>query len=228
MISVWQALYQNKEFVNGVNLSQMITYTLLSSLIGSFSRSMIAYTMANQVRDGTVGNELVKPLSYKWLHVSQEIGSNLFFTLIITLPVMILMFILYGIDIPTGPLEFILFLVSVFLGLIMAWTLNFIFGIFAFWLKTPEYVSFFTSACRTLFAGSIVPLWFYPDWLRSIATALPFRFVTFEPMAIYLGQYSLTESFQIIFIQIVWCIALYAVEKLLWHGVQRHLVIQGG
>lgn len=228
MISVWRALYQNNDLVNGVNLSQMITYTLISSLVSSFSRSMIAYTMANQVKDGTIGNELVKPLNYKWLHVSQEIGSNVFSTLVVTLPAMILMFILYGVNLPSGIAEFGLFLISVVLGLVMAWSLNFIFGMLAFWLKTPEYVSFFTSACRTLFAGGIIPLWFYPDWLRSIAMVLPFRFITFEPLAIYLGQYTLSGSLQVLLIQAIWCIVLLVIEKIMWHGIQKYLVIQGG
>lgn len=228
MISVWQALYQNNDLVNGVNLSQMITYTLVSSLVSSFSRSMIAYTMANQVKDGTIGNEMVKPLSYKWMHVSQEIGSNVFFTLVITLPAMILMFILYGVKLPSSMMDLTLFFVSAVLGIMMAWTINFIFGMLAFWLKTPEYVAFLTSALRTLFAGGVVPLWFYPEWLRTIAKALPFRFMTFEPLAIYLGQYTWSESLQVLLIQVVWCLVLYGIEKIMWRGIQRYLVIQGG
>ncbi|MDQ3444449.1 MAG: hypothetical protein M3490_12680, partial [Chloroflexota bacterium] len=41
-----------------------------------------------------------------------------------------------------------------------------------------------------LFAGTMVPLWFYPDGLRTLANVLPFQFLAFFPAATWMGELS--------------------------------------
>ena len=110
----------------------------------------------------------------------------------------------------------------------ISFTISFLFGVIAFWLKTAEYASFLQSACHALFSGGVVPLWFYPEALRNVAMFLPFRFTIFEPVAIFLGSYTVEQALQILLYQAVWLVGLTVLERCLWFGIQRHLVIQGG
>jgi len=227
-INVWQALYKSDVLVGGISLAQMITYIIITDLISSFSGSNITYTIASQVKDGTIGNELAKPIDYKMLHLAQTVGRNVMMTLCVTIPAVILMGIIYGLELPSNLLTFGLFLVSAVLGLAIHYTIEFLFGILAFWLKTAEYSAFLMGACSALFSGGIVPLWFYPEFLRNIAFVLPFRFMTFEPLAIYLGTYSTPEILTVLLMQLLWFIGLTVLERVLWRNVQKYLVIQGG
>lgn len=228
MINVWQALYKTNELVNGITLTQMITYTIITDLISSFAGSNIAYTIASQVKDGTIGNELAKPIDYKMLHLAQFVGSNVLRTLCVTFPTVILMSIIYDLSIPSDLLTFGCFLFSAILGMAIKYSIEFLFGILAFWLKTSEYSAFLLGACGSLFSGNVVPLWFYPEILRNIALVLPFRFMAFEPLAIYLGTYTLQEMLSILTLQLLWFITLILLERFLWQKVQKYLVIQGG
>ncbi len=227
-ICVWTALYGAREMLNGITLSDMVSYTLVSTFVSSLSYSGIALKIANQVKEGTIGNELVRPVKYKNIIMYHEIGGNMFHSVCIMLPVVILFGFIFQIKLPESTLRFLLFLISVSLGVTLIYGLNFIYGILAFWLKTSEYVNFISRALMTLFAGRFVPLWFYPNVLFQISQVLPFRFITFEPMQIFLGKVDIQGSLYIIGLQIVWVAILTVVQGLMWKAVQKHLVIQGG
>lgn len=227
-LCVWAALYNGRDLLNGISYSDMKSYLLVSSFVSSLSYSGIALKIAGQVKDGTIGNELVRPVSYKSMMMYQELGGNLFHSVCIMLPVVILFGYMARIRIPTSSLTFILFLLSVTFGVTIIYGLNFIYGMLAFWLKTSEYVNFISRALMTLFAGRYVPLWFYPDVLYRISYVLPFRFITFEPMQIFLGKVDTTGAYRIIMVQVIWILVLTVIQRIMWRAVQKHLVIQGG
>jgi ABC-2 type transport system permease protein len=206
----------------------MISYVLISSFVSSLGYSGIAFKIASQVRDGTIGNELVKPINYKHMIMFSELGENVFHSVCVRLPIVILFGIIVKAILPVSSLNFILFLTSVILGITLVYGLNFIYGILAFWLKTSEYVNFISRALMTLFAGSFIPLWFYPKSLYKISQILPFRFITFEPMQIYLGKVDFGGGLHIIGFQALWIIILTIIQKLMWRAVQKHLIINGG
>lgn len=79
-----------------------------------------------------------------------------------------------------------------------------------------------------LFAGTVVPLWFYPTVLYNIAMVLPFRFISYEPVSIFIGRTSLGDGWLVIVMQIVWLAIFIALEAYIWNRVQRKVIIQGG
>ena len=227
-MNIWQALYSVKGTINGIDLGQMMAYVIITEILSGISASNIAFTIADQVKDGTISNELAKPIDYKMLHVAREIGGNLLMTICITLPAAVLMAVLYDVSFFTSGLQVFLFLFSAVLGAGIMYTIEFLFGIMAFWFKTAEYSAFISGACRSLFSGAVVPLWFYPEFLYHIAMFLPFRFVTFEPISIFLGTYDTKGALVVLLWQSLWFIGLIPLERFLWKNVQKHLVIQGG
>jgi ABC-2 type transport system permease protein len=62
------------------------------------------------------------------------------------------------------------------IGLVSFWTMQ-IWGIIAIYDYTSQF-----------FTGALVPLWFFPAWLRQVADLLPFQAQAFIPLAIYTGQ----------------------------------------
>jgi len=228
MINVWKALYSTNETVNGIHFTQMVTYFIVADLLACFTSSNIIFTIADEVKDGTIGTNLVKPISYKYLQIAQDLGGSVLSSLAITLPVAILMGWIYGFSVTVDPVMLLLFLLSAGMGAMISHTISFLFGILAFWTKTGEYATFLRGACFSLFSGATVPFWFYPEVLRNIASVLPFRFISFEAISIYLGTYSLRDALFILLMQGIWLAVLLFAERILWSGVQKHLVIQGG
>ncbi|MBA3379063.1 MAG: ABC-2 family transporter protein, partial [Chloroflexia bacterium] len=79
-----------------------------------------------------------------------------------------------------------------------------------------------------LFAGTMVPLWFYPDGLRTLANVLPFQFLAFFPAATWMGELSGPEIGRNLALGLAWATALLGSCWWLWSRIVRRLVIQGG
>ncbi len=228
MVNVWTALYAGRAELGGVALRGMITYTLVSSVLRGLSSSWIAHRIAGMANDGSIGQELIRPVSLRLKTLCEDLGGNLFYTLSVNVPAAVLLGAIYGFQPPPDAARFALFLAAAAAGVLLMQTIHFILGLIAFWFRSGEYVNFFRGALMTLFAGGFVPLWLYPRPLAAVASVLPFRFVTYEPLSIYLGRLTLRESIVVLAMQAAWIVALSILERFMWRGVQKHITAYGG
>gem|GEM_PF-2603032 len=77
-------------------------------------------------------------------------------------------------------------------------------------------------------AGQLVPLWLFPESLRTFAQLLPFRSVYSIPLAIYIGRSSSAQMVQDLWFQLFWVVVLFSIGHFLWNRVHARLVVQGG
>jgi ABC-type uncharacterized transport system permease subunit len=98
----------------------------------------------------------------------------------------------------------------------------------SFWTLevTGIYLSF--TLVSRLLSGSLVPLWFMPEWLRIVAGLLPFQATTFTPVAIYLGTINGAALWRSLGISAAWVVILAVVLRLSWNRVLNRVVVQGG
>ena len=110
----------------------------------------------------------------------------------------------------------------------LSFQIQYIFGLSAFWIVNPWYIRFLTYGLGKLFGGSVIPLWFYPEWLRNISMYLPFRFITYEPIQIYLGHIDATQAWTCIGMQLFWLVIMLVLEAIFWRRASRKIFVQGG
>ena len=101
-------------------------------------------------------------------------------------------------------------------------------GLLAFWIMEISGLRIIYDFANQFFAGALVPLWFFPPALRSVAGLLPFQAQTFIPLALYTGQIPSNRAVAALGQQLFWLIALSGVAWLLWRRAQHRIVIQGG
>ena len=77
-------------------------------------------------------------------------------------------------------------------------------------------------------SGSMIPLWFMPDWVQGIIRVTPFPLIYFEPVKIYLGQMTGEDIWLSFLRQIFWIVVLALTGEVIWRQGIRKLVIQGG
>lgn len=225
-ISIWTALLAGGS-VQNITLSDMVTFTILSFVVGLFTWTDLARVLGRKVKSGTIAIDLVRPINLKLFLVSEDISQHFFTLLSSGIPVVIIATIVWGIQLPPLPI-FLLFLLSLILAIWLMYSLDYTMGVLVFWITNDQYLSFMKGSLMTIFSGSLIPLWFYPDWLLRIGFFLPYRLIVFEPISIFLGHISWDEALNIIFMQLLWIAILYAAEKVLWHKAQKHVFVQGG
>lgn len=225
--SIWSALYQNA-IQKPISLTEMISYVVLAAFVTALTSSGISRKLGERVSNGTIVMELIRPINLKHLFFAEDFGNNIFRVIFSTLPAIIVISTLYGFDFKTNLNTWAYFMMSVAMGIVIAFYIHYIIGLFSFWLHTSWYIPFYVGALFQVFSGSIVPLWFYPDWLQSICHILPFRLIFFEPISIYLELRNGNEVSQLLLLQIVWIFLLYLLERMVWTFAIRKVVIHGG
>lgn len=228
MVSAWRALYSGKTDVSGVTFDDMMSFIVINTLVASLIHSSMGQKIGERVEDGSISIDLIRPVSFKSYHMANQLGENLFALLFSTVPAVALAVVLWGFRLPDEPWRIALFLLSLTLGLLLMNQINYLFGMLAIWLKTSWFINAITGAAFDLFAGTFVPLWFYPGWLYAASQFLPFHLVTFQPISIFLGRLSIAEGWAVIGGQLAWLAGLWVLEKWMWAKAQDQIDIHGG
>src|SRR5690606_27004861 len=118
MMSVWYALYSNKELVNGITLEQMITFVTITFMLNSLVRSDVGSVIGGKVVDGSIALDLLKPINFKMYLFSAELGNNLFSFVFLSLPVGILAAFIWDIMMPDPLIHLLFFFLSIILGIL--------------------------------------------------------------------------------------------------------------
>ena len=227
-VSVWRVLFASAAPNGGVGLQDVVTYAILGMIVSSLTHSYIEYTIAAHVDDGSIANDFTRPVSFKYYMVCQEFGEANLRSLVSTLPSCILGALYWGIRLPEKPLTFALFAATLVGGVIMVTQLNYVLGLLSFWFKTSYHVDWLFGAMRAVFSGGLVPLWFYPPALRVVSEMFPWQLASFAPLSIFLEKTPPAAAMRVLVSQLVWLIALLAIERILWRKAQTKIEVYGG
>ena len=108
------------------------------------------------------------------------------------------------------------------------WLLSAIVGMVSFWTVEIGNLGFVKGVFVRLLSGSMVPLWFFPDWLAHLIGWTPFPFMFQAPLSVYIGRVSSHEIYNMIGIQIVWVVLLASIAGVMWSVGRQKILVQGG
>jgi ABC-2 type transport system permease protein len=80
------------------------------------------------------------------------------------------------------------FLVSMIMAALLQFFLFECLSLFSFWVENTYGIRFTMRVIMEIVGGAIIPLSFFPDVLQKIFLLLPFPFLIYLPMKIYLGK----------------------------------------
>ncbi len=229
-VYLWKALYTGQTSVEGYDLNKILTYIVVSQTLLTFTFTLrVARIIEEKVRTGEVVTDLMKPIDFQLMTLATAAGTSSHTALFNMLPKFLLFYGTFGLLLPPSLLTLLLFITSVVLGYIILFSLEFIIGIFAFWLVEIRGIyALVIWGLSMLFSGYFLPLEFYPTFLAKIGEVLPFRAIIYFPTAIYTGQLMGESLVTAMLIQLAWVAALVGLGRLAYRAAFRKLVIQGG
>ena len=229
-VYLWKALYTEQGFVEGYNLNGILTYIVVSQTLLTFNFTLpVARIVEERVRTGEVTTDLMKPVDFQLMMLATAAGTSAHTALFNMLPKLLLFYGILRLSLPPSFLTVALFIFSVFLGYLILFSIQFIIGIFAFWLVEIRGINTLVVwGLSMLFSGHFLPLEFYPTFLAKIAAVLPFRAVIYIPTALYVGQLTGSSLVGGLLIQLAWAIALVGLGRIGYRAAFRKLVVQGG
>jgi ABC-2 type transport system permease protein len=227
--SLWSILYQQNPNAFGMTRAQMTTYGVLGMLLSPIldSASFVQFYIGEQVREGTLELDLLKPLHFIFHMFSRHLGIFVVTLLFQGLPAFVVAALFLDFRLPESPNLTLAFALSLFLGYLINFAISLLIGMLSVvTLKIDSYAWAYFSLERFA-SGQIVPLWMFPPALLAFVSVLPFKDVYFVPMSIYIGAAE-GQVGQLILSQAAWAAGLYAGVLLFWMRVQRRITVQGG
>ncbi|NLV73719.1 MAG: hypothetical protein GXY52_03390 [Chloroflexi bacterium] len=228
-VFVWRALYAGKDAVAGATLPEMLTYVVLSNLVGFVTWFNGASYIEQRMKDGSIGLDLLRPVSMRGLFVAANLGDVATSLVMYGLPQTLLAIVLVGgIVAPVSWEAFGLFLLTTLLGMGVQICWMLFLGTFSYWFINTWLMQWLLQASWKLLSGALVPLWLLPKWMLTIARLLPFQASQYTPVAVYLGRIPVSDVPRAILVQVGWIIGLLALHSLMWHRGIRRIVVLGG
>lgn len=225
---IWKAIYGGNEALAGMSVGQMTTYVAVSWMARAFYFNNLDREIANEIRDGSVAVQLIRPYQYLLVKIMQGFGEGLFRLLLFTTPGMIIVLFLFPIELPHDPQVWLIFSVMLFFSFLINSQINILTGLFAFFVENNEGLMRMKRVAVDLCSGLIIPISFFPLWVEKVLYVLPFQAITYLPSSVFTGKVSGEAVYSVLGIQVFWFFFLLLPMVMLWRKSRNRLIVQGG
>jgi len=225
---IWKAIYEHSASIEGFDFAHLLTYVGVGWIIRSFYFNSIDQELAYQVTEGRLAMDLIKPVNIQAMYVARAAGESIFRLGLLTIPTALVLFLVYPLRPPASAWHAGAFLLSVVLSFFIVAAINFAVGTFALRLQSILGLLRAKFFLLELFSGLLLPISFFPEAFQKVFKLLPFEYISYVPMLIYLGKLNGRGLLFAIGWQVFWVAALLAAGDALWRWSSRKVIIQGG
>jgi ABC-2 type transport system permease protein len=229
MFYLWQTIFiKQPGALSPFTWPEMKTYILVSFLLNSTMTWYDEWTMGRDIREGLVAVDLARPIDFQAKRFADAIGPipiELVSALVVAAAVVVAF---GGVALPADGPHAILFLFSAILATLTKFGLIYCVSMVAFWTTGMTGVSVARVAIQNIFSGALIPLVFFPGWLRTVAAVLPFQGLISTPALTYLGKMDGPTTALMLATQAAWAVGLILLGRLAWRGASRAVTINGG
>jgi ABC-2 type transport system permease protein len=225
---LWRCAYTGVDSVAGVGRSQMLTYAIVSVLLGSIFRCGVQEVIPNRVSEGDIAVDLMRPLNPLGRWMADDVGEAVAAVGMQLVPLLVLGTVLMHVPLPAGPGALLTSVPMCILGYLINWLVAALVGMLAFWTIQLGHFDFAKDAIVRILSGALVPLWFFPDWFERLVRLTPFPYMYQAPLAVYIGRTAPREALGVVVIQLVWAVLLLGAVAAVWSAARRRVFVQGG
>ncbi len=214
---LWRAIYSytGQGLIRGFTFPELMVYFVLVEIVSLIIWENSDSWLADRVYNGDLIVALVRPIEVFFNRLFQRFGNILFFVPVNVSIMTAIGIFFFGLKIINYTF-FALFIISLTISIFLFYSLSFLLGMSAFWLKKYSGIRMIKNGIFWLFGGGVLPLAFFPELVQKMFAFLPFQYMLYMPVQIFLGKFALAEAIRIILIQCIWVIALYAIIQMLW------------
>lgn len=217
MLSLWSAASAQGP-LGAFSQADFAKYFLVTLIIRQLTGAWIVWELNYTVRSGGLSPQLLKPVNPLVYNIFETIAA-------VPWRLLVLFPIVSGLALAMPEAIFwpgwaALFFgaVSTVLAFLVAWLIQALFGMLAFWFDQAMGIYSVHFALWSFFSGYIVPLALMPDTLRQTARYLPFYASLGAPIDVLLGSSPL-----VIVTQALWVVALALLLRVVWAaGIRRY------
>ena len=231
-IMILVAFYRLSGSEMPISLPQLTAYIWLQqaflSLIMLWFRDNELFQL---ITTGNIAYELCRPTGIYGFWYAKLLAQRLSSAMLRCFPVILIAFLLpepYRMSLPPHPVNLILFIVTLLLGLFLLVAISMFIYISPFITMSPMGSLLIFALLGEFLAGLTIPIPLFPGWLQNIIYALPFHWSGDFPFRVYSGHISAHDAWMGIPLQFAWIVILVVFGMYAMRGALRRVVVQGG
>jgi ABC-2 type transport system permease protein len=214
---LWSSVYSNTNHILGYDKNQMLTYIILINFISSISQSSQTFKIAHEINYGILSTILLKPINYFGYNISRDF-SDKSINFISAVVEIILLFYLLKVPFFFQTDIFILlaFIIACIISSVLFFEISVLLSFIGFWSKdtwSPRFIFYILVA---FLSGGYFPLDIFSGVIYRLLSFLPFTYLIFFPLKIYLGKFNSGFIFSGFMISMVWIIVLFSSLIIVW------------
>ena len=217
------AVYRHRTDVGGYDAHDTLTYVWLVQALLMTVYAFGWQELALRVRDGSIATDLSRPLNPQRYWLAFDLGRAPYHFLYRGIVPFAIGAAVFRLHYPSA-LDIALFFLSVVFAVIASLGFRFLYNLAAFWVLDIRGVVIVALTVSLFFSGMIMPLTFFPGWLRDLARVLPFASFLQTPVDVWLGQYHAWQ----LGLQAGWAVVLLCIGQFVLRRATRRVVVQGG
>lgn len=217
---LWSTVFSDPgRVVFGYDRSRILTYVFGIMIVRAVVLSARAMDVSFDVAQGNLSNYLLKPISYFKYWFTRDISSkaiNLFFAVFEFAALFLILKPPFFLQ--TNLVSLAAFIFSLLIAVLLYFLLLFLVSAVPFWAPELGWGSHFlvTVVIIEALSGSLFPINILPSLLQTIIMALPFPYLIYFPIQVYLGNITGYALFGGLVLASAWAGILWLILKYVW------------
>lgn len=215
-----------------MQLPQLVTYIWLNqtffALINQFYKDNELFDL---VKTGNISYELSRPKNIYFMWYFKILGQRLAMVVLRCLPLLIVGLCLpnpYRLQLPLDMSHFIVFILTLIVGSLLSTAVVTLYPIITLRTLNEKGIVNIIIVLADILSGLVIPIPFFPDFLKTISNILPFQYISDLPFRIYSGNIALSVGLNGLKMQIIWLIILIVLGYIILKNSLKRVEVQGG
>jgi len=225
---IWIAVFSGRGSVGGYHWAEMKTYLVISLFMSALVSTSSEFRISRSIRTGNIAIELLRPVDYQKASLAITLGNSLSEGILVCAACFAFALASGQGVLPPNAAAAVGFAAAVILGFATKFLLVYVFGLFCFWTTSLMGISWMRKGFTDFFSGALIPLGFFPLWLRGVADWLPFKSIVWVPASAFSGRLAGRELLAALGIDLAWVIVLWFLGRFIWSRAMYKVTIQGG
>lgn len=220
---LWYSIYRQGNHLGNYDLSGLLVYFVLTRLLSLIMfYSDLGRIVSEEIKAGNIINFLLKPISYFWRTLSMSLG-RIALRIVVFSPIAVFCFWYYSSVIKLTFINSLYFLLISICGTLIYFFYFYFIGILTFYFDDISGINYMAWLILSIFSGRIMPIDLFPAKALLIIDYLPFKFISFTPVQILMGNIPISNYPHEFILAFLWVCGFGIMARTLYYfGLKRY------
>ena len=225
---IWKAVFLHRNEIANFSFNDTITYMVMVWCIyGFFNTTNFIWNFQDEVLNGSISHKFLFPINPYIYFLIKTYFPNLLSLFISGSLIFFLSSLLFPLKFPSLSNLF-LFIFFLNLSFLISFNISFIIALSLCFFKKVDGLVQLNLFLSSLFSGSLLPLDFFPSFIKKLSDVLPYKGIVYIPISIFINKISQEKLLFIIFYEFIWIFIFCLIILIFLEVFYRKIEIYGG